>query len=122
MEQEDYLEAIYHLCAGPDAVRMSDIAKALHLRKPSVTQMMQRLSRDGCVIYRPYLPVRLTEKGRRIGRKIAEHHKVLAEFLTMLGVPPSTQLRDIHGLEHFLSPVTLRKLKGVTEFLKRMGS
>lgn len=118
MEQEDYLEVIYHLCSGPDPVRISDIAKSLHLRKPSVTQMMQRLAKTGLIVYRPYFPVKLTVEGRRIGKKIAERHAVLAKFLTMIGVPKGIQKKDIHGLEHFLSPVTLRKLKRVTRVLK----
>lgn len=119
MEQEDYLETIYKLTLEQGLVRISDIAKILKLSKPSVTQMMQRLEKENCVIYKPYLPLRLTNKGKRIGKKIAERHEVLAEFFTLLKIPQKTQEKDIHGIEHSLSPITLKKLREITGFLKK---
>lgn len=119
MEQEDYLETIYKLTTEQGLVRISDIAKILKLSKPSVTQMMQRLEKDKCVIYKPYLPLQLTGKGKKIGKKVAERHKVLAEFLTILNIPENIQEKDIHGIEHSISPITLKKLKELSAFLKK---
>lgn len=119
MEQEDYLETIYKLEKELGYVRISDIARVLELSKPSVTQMMQKLDADGCVEYKPYCPPKLTAKGKKIGEKIAERHKVLAEFFTILGIPENIQEKDIHGIEHCISPVTLEKLKEVNAFLKQ---
>lgn len=119
MEQEDYLETIYNLKKNLGHIRISDIAKALNLSKPSVTQMVQRLEKEGYVSYEPYLPLKLTAKGTRIGKSVAERHYVLAEFFTTLKIPQSVQNKDIHGIEHFLSPATLIKLKKVTKFLKQ---
>lgn len=118
MEQEDYLETIYDLKNEKGHVRISDIAKALGISKPSVTQMMQRLEKEGCVEYKPYSPLELTSKGKKIGKSVAERHKVLAEFLSLLKVPNSIQEKDIHGIEHSLSPITLKRLKEVNKFLK----
>lgn len=121
MEQEDYLETIYELDTEKGHVRSSDIAERLELSKPSVTQMMQRLKRDGFVVYEPYMPIKLTKKGHKIGKGVAERHKVLAEFFTLLGISEKVQERDIHGIEHSLSPITLKKLKKVTKFLEKKG-
>lgn len=121
MQQEDYLETLYTLEKTAGCLRTSDVARALKLRKPSVTEMMQRLERGGFITYKPYFPVSLTPKGRAIGRKIAERHAVLAAFLTLLGIPKRSQEKDIHGIEHHLSPLTLRRLKDVTIFLRRKG-
>lgn len=118
MEQEDYLETIYKLGLKQETVRVSDVAKILQLSKPSVTQMMQRLEKDECVIYKPYLPLKLTSKGRKIGKKVAERHAVLAEFLTLLEIPEKIQEKDIHGIEHSLSPITLERFRKTTKFLK----
>ncbi len=118
MEKEDYLETIYNLQKENGHVRVSDIASELKLSKPSVTQMMQRLDKDGCINYQPYLPLKLTPKGKKIGKDVAEKHSVLADFFTILGVSKATQEKDIHGIEHFLSPITLKRLKGATKFLK----
>lgn len=119
MEQEDYLETIYKLNLTQGLVRISDIARILKLSKPSVTQMMQRLKKDGCVTYKPYLPLQLTNKGKRIGKKVAERHEVLAKFFTLLKIPQKIQEKDIHGIEHNLSPMTLKKLREVTSFLEK---
>jgi len=118
MEQEDYLETIYKLNETQGLVRISDIAKLLKLSKPSVSQMMRRLEKDKCVIYKPYFPLQLTNKGKQIGKKVAERHKVLAEFFTILKIPEKIQEKDIHGIEHSLSEVTLKKLKVLTKKLK----
>lgn len=118
MEQEDYLETIYKLTIEQGLVRISDIAKILKLSKPSVTQMMQRLEKDECVIYKPYLPLKLTVKGKKIGKKVAERHEVLAELLTILDIPENIQEKDIHGIEHSLSQITLDRLRQTAKFLK----
>lgn len=118
MEQEDYLETIYKLSDQSGLVRISDVAKILKLSKPSVTQMMQRLEKEGCVIYKPYFPLQLTQKGKKIGKKVAERHEVLAEFFTLLEIPKNIQEKDIHGIEHCLSPITLEKLRQATKTLK----
>ncbi len=119
MEQEDYLETIYELLEKTGHVRISDIAKTLEISKPSVTQMMQRLKKEGHVKYEPYMPIKLTKAGKSIGKGVAERHKVLAEFLTLLKISEKTQEKDIHGIEHSLSPITLKRLKQATTFLKK---
>jgi len=121
MEQEDYLEVIYNLDKEMGYVRISDVANVLELSKSSVTQMVQRLEKEGCVCYKPYHPLKLTSKGKSIGKKIAERHEVLAEFFTIMKIPEETQERDIHGIEHYLSPLTLKRLKDVNVFLKKNG-
>ena len=119
MQQEDYLETLFTLERTTGCLRTSDVARSLKLRKPSVTQMMQRLQRGGLIEYKPYFPISLTRKGRAIGRRIAERHAVLTAFLTLLGIPKKEQEKDIHGIEHHVSPLTLRRLKDVTDFLRR---
>lgn len=121
MEQEDYLETIYKLKKENGYVRISDVAAVLGLSKPSVTQMMQRLKKDGLVLYDPYKPLDLSDDGMKIGKEVAERHKVLAEFFTLIGIPEKVQDADIHGIEHCLSSVTLGKLKKVTKFLREKG-
>lgn len=119
LEQEDYLETIYKISLKRDFVRVSDLAKTLGITKASVSQMIQRLAKDGLVEHSSYAPLKLTKAGKAIGKKIAERHMVLAEFFTILGIPKHIQEKDIHGIEHYLSETTLKKLRKVTEFLKK---
>lgn len=119
MEKEDYLETIYNLRAEHGYVRISDVAKTLNVQKPTVTQMIQRLNEEGYVLYEPYLKLQLTDRGRKIARKVAERHRVLEAFLTILQIPKNVQKKDIHGMEHCLSPVTLERLRQVNDFLTK---
>ncbi|PKL36361.1 transcriptional regulator MntR [Candidatus Peregrinibacteria bacterium HGW-Peregrinibacteria-1] len=119
MEQEDYLETLYKLTQTQERVGISDLARALNVSKPSVTQMMQRLNKEKLVIYKPYSDLKLTKKGQEIGKKVAERHQVLTDFFTILGIPHQTQEKDIHGIEHFLSNITLQKLQTLTDHLKK---
>jgi Mn-dependent DtxR family transcriptional regulator len=118
MKQEDYLETIYLLNKEKGYVRVSDIATVLQISKPSVTQMVKRLESEGFLRYEPYAPIVLTPKGETIGKNIDERHQVLSEFLSILGIPEKIQEKDIHGIEHHISPITLKKLKEANEFLK----
>ncbi len=118
IEKEDYLETMFELKQKHGYIRISDIAKALNLKLPSVTQMMQRLEKEGYVSYKAYGPIELTQKGQGVAKHIANRHEVLHEFLTVLGVPESIQKKDIHGIEHHLSRITVDRLKTAIDFLK----
>lgn len=118
MDQEDYLHAIYELTSKGIEARISAIANVLKVRKPSVSQMAERLKRQGFISYQPYQDITLTAKGRRIALAIHDRHEALADFFTTIGIPKKVQEHDIHGLEHYLSPITLKKLRAITKFLK----
>lgn len=122
MDQEDYLHAIYLLTLSGKGARMSALATALKVQKPSVSQMAERLAKQGYIVYRPYQDITLTPKGRRVALAIHERHEALADFFTTIGIPKKVQEHDIHGLEHYLSPITLKKLRAITKFLKEFRS
>ncbi|MGH7141666.1 MAG: metal-dependent transcriptional regulator [Minisyncoccia bacterium] len=118
MDKEDYLHAIYHLSELSGAAHISDLARELGVSKPSASQMVERLARERLLVCRPYRDLALTGKGRTAARAVHERHQALAAFLTALGVPERVRSRDIHGLEHYLSPITLIKIESVTKLLQ----
>ncbi|MCY4251918.1 MAG: MarR family transcriptional regulator, partial [Thaumarchaeota archaeon] len=48
---EMYLKAIWHLRERGEEVKISTIARMLHIRQPSVVQMLKKLDRQGFVEY-----------------------------------------------------------------------
>ncbi len=118
MDREDYLHAIYHLGRGGGQARISGIAQELKVRKPSASQMAERLAKEGYISYRPYRDITLTNKGLRVAQRVHARHEALAAFFTALGIPKRIQAHDIHGIEHYLSPMTLAKIEGVTRRLR----
>jgi len=97
---EDYLKAIYALDRKGDGVRTSAVADYLHLAPASVTNMVQRLARQGLAAYARYQGP-LTASGRGIARAIIRRHRLIRWHLVeRLGVSPQTATRGAEQLEH----------------------
>ena len=61
----------------------------------------------------------LTAAGKKLARRIAQRHKLLTEFLRLLGVDDRVIHHDVEGMEHHISPSTLRAIAAVTRQLQR---
>jgi DtxR family Mn-dependent transcriptional regulator len=101
---EEYLEAIYGLEEEHKPATTNEIAKRLKFSAPSVTEMLQRLGRDGYAIYEPYKGVTLTDDGRRVAKKITRKHRLLEHFLgKLLNIRKSSIHQQACEMEHVLS-------------------
>jgi len=116
---EDYLERILELMNSKGYARVVDIAAALKISQASVTNMVQRLDADGLLKYEKYRGLILTAAGKTLARKIAHRHKLLTDFLTLLGLDEKVIYRDVEGMEHHISAPTLRAIEALTEQLRR---
>lgn len=115
---EDYLEKIFTLIRQKGYARVSDIAEQLGLQPSSVTKMVQKLAEAGYIHYERYRGLVLTEAGQQLGQELEERHRMLADFLRLLGVPEETLQRDVEGIEHHVSPATLRSLEDLVAFFR----
>ncbi len=116
---EDYLEKIYQLVEKKGYARAADIADALEVNPSSVTKMIQKLDKDDYLIYERYRGLILTDKGKKVGKKLVERHYVLEEFLRIIGVDDEERVyRDVEGIEHHLSPKSILAIETLVEFLK----
>ncbi|MEF8874903.1 MAG: metal-dependent transcriptional regulator [Candidatus Thermoplasmatota archaeon] len=81
--REEYLETLYKLSRRKDGeeLKTGEIADAMEISPPSVTEVLSGLDEDGFVEYIPYKGARLTEKGREEGERIVRTHRVLEGFL-----------------------------------------
>ena len=113
--EQDYLEAIYELIEEKGYAKVVDIAARLKLKGPSVTRMVQKLSRDGFLKSEKYRGIVMTENGRATARDMQRRHQLLREFLMSLGVDRKTADADAEGMEHHVSRKTL---KCIDEFMK----
>src|SRR5215471_8965179 len=116
---EDYLERILELINLKGYARVVDIAAALKISQASVTNMVQRLDADGLLKYEKYRGLILTAAGKKLARRIAQRHKLLSEFLKLLGVDDRVIYQDVEGMEHHISPSTLRAIAALTRQLQR---
>lgn len=115
---EDYLEAIYKLIKKKGYARTIDIAASLNVRSPSVTEMVQKLDRDGFVVYEKHRGIILTEKGEELAKSVIKRHDILVEFLKILGIEEEIAESDACSIEHYLHPTTMERLSKFVEFLQ----
>ena len=116
---EDYLERILELINLKGYARVVDIATALKISQASVTNMVQRLDADGLLKYEKYRGLVLTTAGETLARNIARRHQLLTDFLKLLGLDDRVIYHDVEGMEHHISPATLRAIETLTAQLRR---
>lgn len=108
--EQDYLEAIHELIETRGYAKVVEIAQRLRLKGPSVTRMVQKLSRDGFLKYEKYRGIVMTPPGRAMATDMKRRHDLLRRFLMQLGVDERTADADAEGMEHHVSPKTLKCL------------
>jgi Mn-dependent DtxR family transcriptional regulator len=116
---EDYLERILELINSKGYARIVDIASALKISQASVTNMVQRLDAEGLLKYEKYRGLILTNAGEKVARAIAHRHKLLSDFFKLLGLSERVIHHDVEGMEHHISPATLRAIEALTNLLRR---
>src|SRR3954453_20345739 len=116
---EDYLERILELIDSKGYARVVDIATSLRISQASVSNMVQRLDAEGLLKYEKYRGLVLTPAGETLARNITRRHQLLTEFLTLLRLDQQVIHHDVEGMEHHISPPTLRAIAALTAQLKR---
>ena len=81
---EDYVELLYNLEKEKGKVHTNDVANSLSINPASVTEIFQKLSKEGYIHYEKYSGVTLTSKGKKIAIKTKEKHEKITEFLILV--------------------------------------
>ena len=81
--------------------------------------MVQRLDAEGLLKYEKYRGLVLTEAGETVARSITRRHELLTDFFRLLGLDERVINHDVEGMEHHISPSTLRAIEALTEQLRR---
>lgn len=116
---EDYLEVIYHLIQDKGYANTVEIAENLRVKPASVSSMLGRLAARDYLVHERYRGVRLTDKGVKIAKSVIARHSIISELLLMLGVEGEVAYQDTEGIEHHLQPVTIHKIEGLVDFLRK---
>jgi len=98
---EMYLKAIWHINERNDPVKISTIAKMLHVRQPSVVQMLKKLNTKDLVEYNK-AGVSLTENGERIGASMMRNSRLL-EVLMDSALKVEIDEEMVCGIEHHMN-------------------
>ena len=113
---EDYTEMIAELIQEIGEARVVDLADRFGVTSPTVNSIIRRLVRDGYVQSKPYRSIFLTNKGKQLAEFCKKRHEIVFDFLVSLGVDLETAKNDAEGIEHHVSPLTLKVFE---KFLKK---
>lgn len=114
---EDYVEAIADILDRQSQCRITHLAKQFAVSHVTVHRIVERLALEGLVATQPYQPITLTTKGKRLAAKCRQRHRIVYRFLRAIGVDEATAALDAEGMEHHVSPATLRRFEALADQL-----
>lgn len=98
---EMYLKAIWHIKERGDDVKITSIAEMLHVKQPSVVQMLKKLNGKKLVSYNK-AGVKLTEDGEKIGASMMRNSRLL-EVLMDSALKVDINEEMVCGIEHHMN-------------------
>jgi DtxR family Mn-dependent transcriptional regulator len=108
---EEYLETILYLTRDGSRAKTRDIAGAMDIKPPSVSEMLLKLRDQGLIDYAPYEGALLTAPGREEAIRIERKHQLLETFLVdTLGVELNEAHDEACEMEHTISENTVDKI------------
>jgi len=118
---EDYVELVNNLQKNKEKVHTNDIANHFDIKPSSVTEIFQKLAKEGYINYEKYGGVTLTKKGKKIAIKTKERHNKLKEFLILFGLDKKTAEEDACEMEHILHEKTMDAVIKFVEVVNNCG-
>jgi Mn-dependent DtxR family transcriptional regulator len=114
---EMYLKTIFLLTQGSKVpAKTGVISRELGLVPSSVTEMLEKLRKDGLLRHVPYKGAQLTKSGDQYARRILRKHCILERFLVnVLDVPEGRFHDEACRWEHVVSDDTAARLRRLVD-------
>lgn len=99
---ENYLEALWLSDEkDQDLAQIKWIADYLKIAPPSVVEMLKKLEKENYVVYILRKGVKLTDKGRKIARRIIRNHRLI-EVMMKKVLHIAIDHESVCGIEHHM--------------------
>jgi DtxR family Mn-dependent transcriptional regulator len=103
--EEEYLQSLFWLFEAGLPMTGANLARAMQLSAPTVSQMVGRLERDGLISRASDRMISFTAEGREHAEQIVSRHRMIERFLTdVVGVPWDDVHEEAEHLEHAMTP------------------
>ncbi len=117
VSKEDYLSVIYKSADSNGEIKANQIAEQLNISAAAVTDMLQKLSKEGYVDYKRYKGTKLTKSGEDYARSMVRRHRIWELFLhQIVGLPWDKVHNEAHNLEHSASDELINKMEEMLDF------
>ena len=102
---QEYLESLYWLGeAGIDKTPIN-LSRAMKVSPPSVTEMVNRLGKEGLVSRGPGKRIALTDTGEEVAKHVVKRHRMVEAFLVkVMGVPWDEVHEEAEAFEMSVTP------------------
>jgi DtxR family Mn-dependent transcriptional regulator len=114
---EEYIEVIYDLQEKDGQALTGSIAAEMNVKPPSVTEILKKLEQKGLVSYQAHCGATLTGPGTKLAQCLSEKHRVIAEFLMLIGVDEKVAQKDACQMEHHVSEQSVQTIGEFVAFL-----
>ena len=103
--EEEYLESLFWLFEAELPMTGANLARAMQLSAPTVSEMLGRLERHGYIERTSARRIAFTDAGREHAERIVSRHRMIERFLTdVVGVPWDDVHEEAEKLEHAMTP------------------
>ncbi len=103
--EEEYLQTLFWLFEAGLPMTGANLARAMQLSAPTVSEMIGRLERDGYIERGSDRSIAFTEDGRAQAEEVVSRHRLIERFLTdVVGVPWDDVHEEAEHLEHAMTP------------------
>ncbi len=98
---------------------VKEVARALNVKAPSVTNALQSLVKKGLINYQAYSPITLTQEGKKITDKMDHKHRILQEFLSnTLAMKKFSANKYACKLEHVVDNKVIERIEKMNLFIE----
>jgi DtxR family Mn-dependent transcriptional regulator len=103
--EQEYLESLFWLYEAGLPMTGANLARAMQLSAPTVSEMLGRLERHGYISRDAGRAIDFTESGREHAERIVSRHRMIERFLTdVVGVPWDDVHEEAEKLEYAMTP------------------
>lgn len=119
LTEENYIKTIYALSQATGEVYVSDLARKLEVKQPTINSMVKKLATKKLVSYAPYKGIRLTDKGKKEALFIIRKHRLSELFLVKIMGLGWEEVHEIaEELEHVNSQRFYNRIDELLNFPK----
>ena len=113
-KMREYLEVIYYLSARQEPVIGARLAEWMKVTPPTVTDIVQRMEKQGYIARDGRGEIHLTDEGFTLAEAMVKRHRVLERFLVdVMGIPWHMIHEEAVRLEHNLSPLMEQRIEAL---------
>ncbi|MHC1750148.1 MAG: metal-dependent transcriptional regulator [Cellulosilyticaceae bacterium] len=114
---EDFLIIIYKMANDGEELKSSEISKALNMPLKKTIQALQRMHYQKYVVYLPYQPLTITDKGKEMAEYLVSRNDLLEEFLNVLQITENED--EKLAMRQYLSYESLEAIEKFVLFVRQ---